>query len=84
VQRKAYVSGVAALLAALLAGCTGSSDDGGTTDDSNPGGSSTASPAAEPGRYRTLPEPCGVVDHDTLDSLLRAGGVVRHHHQRRQ
>jgi hypothetical protein len=70
VQRKAYVSGVAALLAALLAGCTGSSDSGGTTDDSNPGGSSTASPAAEPGRYRTLPEACTAVDHDTLDSLL--------------
>ncbi|MGI5377304.1 DUF3558 domain-containing protein [Streptomyces sp. CA-251387] len=69
-QRKAYVSGVAALLAALLAGCTGSSDDGGTTDDSNPGGSSTATAAAEPGRYRTLPEPCGVVGEDTLDALL--------------
>jgi hypothetical protein len=70
VQRKAYVSGVAALLVALLAGCTGSSEDGGTTDDSNPGGSGTASAAAEPGRYRTLPEPCGAVDGDTLDALL--------------
>ncbi|MFC9915584.1 DUF3558 domain-containing protein [Streptomyces sp. NPDC127197] len=69
-QRKAYVPGVAALLAALLAGCTGSSDDGGTTDDSNPGGSGTATAAAEPGRYRTLPEPCSAVGQDTLDSLL--------------
>ncbi|MER7377739.1 DUF3558 domain-containing protein [Streptomyces lanatus] len=69
-QRKAYVSGVAALLAALLAGCTGSSDSGGTTDDSNPGDSGTAAAPAEPGRYRTLPEPCGVVGEDTLDSLL--------------
>ncbi|WP_369272709.1 DUF3558 domain-containing protein [Streptomyces sp. R11] len=69
-QRKAYVSGVAALLAALLAGCTGSSDDGGTTDGSNPGDSGTATAAAEPGRYDTLPEPCGVVGEDTLDSLL--------------
>ncbi|RZB17890.1 DUF3558 domain-containing protein [Streptomyces sp. F001] len=69
-QRKAYVSGVAALLAALLAGCTGSSDDGGATDDSNPGGSGTATAAAEPGRYRTLPEPCSAVGQDTLDSLL--------------
>ncbi|MER5941789.1 DUF3558 domain-containing protein [Streptomyces sp. NPDC001928] len=69
-QRKAYVSGVAALLAALLAGCTGSSDSGGTADDSNPGDSGTAAAPAEPGRYRTLPEPCGVVGEDTLDSLL--------------
>ncbi|MEY9993347.1 hypothetical protein ABIE67_005379 [Streptomyces sp. V4I8] len=69
-QRKAYVSGVAALLAALLAGCTGSSDDGGTTDDSNPGDSGTATAAAEPGRYATLPEPCGAVGQETLDLLL--------------
>ncbi|MCF1598196.1 DUF3558 domain-containing protein [Streptomyces muensis] len=69
-QRKAYVSGVAALLVALLAGCTGSSDDGGTTDDSNPGDSGTATAAAEPGRYATLPEPCGAVGEETLDQLL--------------
>jgi hypothetical protein len=70
VQRKAYVSGVAALLAALLAGCTGSSDSGGTTDDSNPGDSGTATAAAEPGRYRILPDPCDAVGEETLDSLL--------------
>ncbi|MGW0332379.1 DUF3558 domain-containing protein [Streptomyces sp. NPDC003011] len=69
-QRKAYVPGVAALLAALLAGCTGSSGDDGTTDDANPGDAGTASAAAQPGRYRTLPEPCGSVGQDTLDSLL--------------
>lgn len=69
-QRKAYVSGVAALLAALLAGCTGSSDDSGTTDDSNPGDAGTATAAAEPGRYATLPEPCGAVGQETLDLLL--------------
>ncbi|CAL9491025.1 hypothetical protein SUDANB105_03218 [Streptomyces sp. enrichment culture] len=68
-QRKAYVSGIAALLAALLAGCTGGSDDGGGTDDANPDGDSAATRTAEPGRYRTLPEPCRV-DEDTLDSLL--------------
>ncbi|MFF7164508.1 DUF3558 domain-containing protein [Streptomyces sp. NPDC008086] len=69
-QRKAYVSGVAALLVALLAGCTGSSDDGGTTDDSNPGDAGTATAAAEPGRYATLPEPCGAVGQEMLDLLL--------------
>ncbi|MFE0132844.1 DUF3558 domain-containing protein [Streptomyces sp. NPDC059037] len=69
-QRKAYVPGVAALLAVLLAGCTGGGGLGGEADDSKPGepGSSTA--AAEPGKYRTLPEPCGEVDLDTLDSML--------------
>jgi hypothetical protein len=70
VQRKAYVSGVAALLAALLAGCTGGSSDNDPTDDANPGSAGTASAAAEPGRYRTLPEPCTSVGQDTLDSLL--------------
>ncbi|GGL72971.1 hypothetical protein GCM10010129_15860 [Streptomyces fumigatiscleroticus] len=69
-QRRAYVPGVAALLAALLAGCTGGSGDTGTADDANPGDSGTATAAAQPGKYRTLPEPCGAVGHDTLDSLL--------------
>jgi hypothetical protein len=70
VQRKAYVSGAVALLAALLAGCTGGSADGDTTDGSNADDSGTATTAAEPGRYRTLPEPCGAVSADTLDVLL--------------
>ncbi|GAB2894909.1 hypothetical protein GCM10027074_73360 [Streptomyces deserti] len=69
-QRKAYVPGVAALLAALLAGCTGGSDDDGPTDATNPGNAGTASAVAEPGKYRTLPEPCGAVGQDTLDELL--------------
>ncbi|MFG2782922.1 DUF3558 domain-containing protein [Streptomyces prunicolor] len=69
-QRKAYVPGTAALLVALLAGCTSGSADSGTTDDANPGEAGTATAAAQPGKYRTLPEPCGVVGHGTLDSLL--------------
>ncbi|GAA2505301.1 DUF3558 domain-containing protein [Streptomyces longisporus] len=69
-QRKAYVSGVAALLVVLLAGCTGGSGGGGATDDANPGGVGTASAVAQPGKYRTLPGPCTAVSHDTLDSLL--------------
>ncbi|MBY8340126.1 DUF3558 domain-containing protein [Streptomyces spinosirectus] len=69
-QRKAYVPGVAALLVALLAGCTAGSGSGGSTDDSNPGEAGTASAAAQPGKYRTLPEPCSAVGHDTLDSML--------------
>ncbi|MFJ6069797.1 DUF3558 domain-containing protein [Streptomyces sp. NPDC093065] len=69
-QRKAYVPGVAALLAALLAGCTGGAQGGATADDSNPGQPGVATEAAEPGKYRTLPEPCGAVGHKTLDTLL--------------
>ncbi|MFJ5282109.1 DUF3558 domain-containing protein [Streptomyces parvulus] len=69
-QRKAYVPGVAACLAVLLAGCTGGSGDGATADDSNPGQPGVATEAAEPGKYRTLPEPCGAVGDKTLDTLL--------------
>ncbi|MFE6485470.1 DUF3558 domain-containing protein [Streptomyces sp. NPDC057757] len=69
-QRKAYVTGVAALLAALLAGCTGGSGGDGATDDSKPGDSGTKAAVAQPGKYRTLPEACAAVDHGTLDSLL--------------
>jgi hypothetical protein len=70
VQRKAYVPGVAACLAVLLAGCTGGPKDGATADDSNPGQPGVATEAAEPGRYRTLPEPCGAVGDKALDALL--------------
>ncbi|MGA5520882.1 DUF3558 domain-containing protein [Streptomyces pseudogriseolus] len=69
-QRKAYGPGVAALLAAVLAGCTGSPDSGGQADDSNPGSAGAATQAAQPGRYATLPEPCGAVDGRTLEELL--------------
>ncbi|MFF1815629.1 DUF3558 domain-containing protein [Streptomyces sp. NPDC058251] len=69
-QRKAYVPGVAVLLAALLAGCTSGSANGGTADDSKGSNTGTTASAAEPGKYRTLPEACGSVPHDTLDSLL--------------
>ncbi|MCZ4514801.1 DUF3558 domain-containing protein [Streptomyces sp. ActVer] len=69
-QRKAYVPGVAALLAVLLAGCTGGSGDDDGTTDPKPGESATTPTAAQPGRYRTLPEPCAAVSKGTLDSLL--------------
>lgn len=71
VLRKAYVSGAGAVLAALLlAGCTGGSSDGGQADDANPDGSGAAAAAAQPGKYRTLPEACGAVTHTSLDALL--------------
>ncbi|MEU2599023.1 DUF3558 domain-containing protein [Streptomyces hirsutus] len=81
-QRRAYVPGVAALLAALLAGCTGSSGDGSPSDNSNPGSAGTASQAAQPGRYATLPEPCGAVGPKTLDELLPGIGEMTDEAQR--
>ncbi|MFF3452020.1 DUF3558 domain-containing protein [Streptomyces sp. NPDC002667] len=69
-QRKAYVSGAAVLLAAVLAGCTGAGGAGGSAPDSKGGDTGTTAPVAQPGKYRTLPEACGAADHDTLDTLL--------------
>ncbi|WP_326786255.1 DUF3558 domain-containing protein [Streptomyces sp. NBC_00151] len=69
-QRKAYVSGAAVLLAAVLAGCTGGSGVGSSAPDSKGGDTGTTAPVAQPGKYRTLPEACGAADHDTLDALL--------------
>lgn len=69
-QRKAYVPGAAVLLAALLAGCTGGTDDGSSPTDSKGGDTGTTTVAAQPGKYRTLPEACGAADHSTLDALL--------------
>ncbi|GEC04715.1 hypothetical protein SSP24_23700 [Streptomyces spinoverrucosus] len=83
-QRKAYVTGVAALLAALLAGCTSGSDGGDTTDSANSDNAGTATAAAEPGRYRNLPEPCGAVGEDTLDSLLPGLQQIADEEQREQ
>lgn len=63
----AYVPGVA-LLAALVAGCSAGSDGATDDADSKPGG--PAAPAAQPGKYRTLPEPCRAVPRATLKDLL--------------
>jgi len=82
VQRKAYVTGTAALLVALLTGCTSGSGDDGPTDNANPGNAGTATPVAQPGKYRSLPEPCGAVDHDALDTLLPGIGQIADQDQR--
>ncbi|NYE41434.1 DUF3558 domain-containing protein [Streptomyces fulvorobeus] len=63
----AYVPGVA-LLAALAAGCSAGSD--GTASDADSKAGSPLVPAAPPGRYRTLPEPCRAVPLATLRDLL--------------
>ncbi|MFF0446511.1 DUF3558 domain-containing protein [Streptomyces sp. NPDC004609] len=69
-QRKAYASGLAAALLALLAtGCTSGDDGDGTTTDSK-AGKGAKQPVAQPGKYRTLLEPCGSVGGSTLKDLL--------------
>ncbi|WP_267244955.1 DUF3558 domain-containing protein [Streptomyces sp. PR69] len=68
-QRKAYVPGLAAasLLAVLtVGGCTA---DGGGDSATDPK-SGDAKTTAAPGKYRTLPEPCGSVGRDALQELL--------------
>ncbi|WP_200836977.1 DUF3558 domain-containing protein [Streptomyces sp. WAC05374] len=79
-QRRAYVPGVAALLAALtfgvagLTGCSaGSGPDGGTTDSKAGGPSDTA---GRPGKYRTLLEPCGSLQRSTLKDLLPGAALL--------
>ncbi|MFE4957783.1 DUF3558 domain-containing protein [Streptomyces sp. NPDC056653] len=64
----AYVPG-AALLAALVVGCSADTGTDGSAADSRPGGP-TASPAAPAGKYRTLPDPCRSVAQSTLKDLL--------------
>ncbi|MET7522730.1 DUF3558 domain-containing protein [Streptomyces sp900116325] len=64
----AYVPG-AALLAALVVGCSADTGTDGSAADSRPGGPTT-SPAAPAGKYRTLPDPCRSVTHSTLKDLL--------------
>lgn len=68
-QRKAYVPAAVALLAALLAACTGGSGDGSAQDD-KAGSSATSTPVAQPGKYSTLSDACTAPDQDQLEALL--------------
>ncbi|AXK33091.1 hypothetical protein DVA86_10940 [Streptomyces armeniacus] len=73
-QRRARTFLTSAALVVTLTGglsaCTGSSDSGGDGGDTKPGGGSSSQTAAPPGKYRTLPEPCGEVSRDTLEQML--------------
>ncbi|MFE9123575.1 DUF3558 domain-containing protein [Streptomyces sp. NPDC007172] len=66
-QRKAYVPGLA-LLVALASGCSGGSGGDGSATDSKAGDAKTA--AAPAGKYRTLPEPCRAVSKGVLKDML--------------
>ncbi|WP_326620002.1 hypothetical protein OG863_22205 [Streptomyces decoyicus] len=76
--RKPFVPGaavvVAAALAAGLTGCTGSSSPDGDAADAKSGGAATSSPAAEPGRYQTLPEACGLPSRGVIRRMLPGDG----------
>ncbi|MEU3370847.1 DUF3558 domain-containing protein [Streptomyces sp. NPDC006660] len=66
-QRKAYVPGLA-LLVALASGCSSGSGPAGSSADAK-GGTTKAAPAP-PGKYRTLPEPCHAVSKSVLKDML--------------
>ncbi|SDL34900.1 hypothetical protein [Streptomyces indicus] len=70
-RHKGYLAGAATLAALLLTGCTSDAGGGSAGDDGKPGGfAPSPTKAAEPGRYRSLPEPCDAVGRDSLDSML--------------
>ncbi|GGU08754.1 MULTISPECIES: DUF3558 domain-containing protein [Streptomyces] len=69
-QRQAYVPGLTALATALALGLTGCSAGTGTDTAAIDSKAGPAAPAAAPGRYRTLFEPCRSVPQPTLRDLL--------------
>ncbi|KAA6221037.1 hypothetical protein CP973_02770 [Streptomyces albofaciens JCM 4342] len=77
-QRRSFVPGAAlataAALAATLTSCTGGSGSGNGATDTKGGDTAATTQSAEPGKYRTLPEPCGLPSRNTLRRLLPPGG----------
>ncbi|MDT0449036.1 hypothetical protein [Streptomyces hesseae] len=77
-QRRAYAPvaalASAAVLSAVLTGCGGGSGSGGGGEDPKPGSAGSSTAAAEPGKYHSLPEPCGYVSRDTLRRMLPGVG----------
>ncbi len=80
-QRKAYVPGLAALLVALLAGCTADTGADGSAIDSKAG--ETQPSPAPAGKYRTLREPCGSVGQELLTDLLPAAPELTEEQQQK-
>ncbi|MEU4096953.1 hypothetical protein [Streptomyces sp. NPDC026673] len=60
----------AALAIAALAGCSGSGGSGDGARNGDASGDRQTAPAAPPGRYRVLPEPCGSISPETLRKLV--------------
>ncbi|MEW1658947.1 MULTISPECIES: hypothetical protein [unclassified Streptomyces] len=76
--RKSFVPGAALLVAAALAagltGCSSGSTTGPDGGDGKSGDTATASRSAQPGRYQTLPEACGLPSRSTLRDMLPGDG----------
>ncbi|MFI1161675.1 hypothetical protein [Streptomyces sioyaensis] len=76
--RKSFVPGAALVAAAALAvgltGCTGGSGPDGSGADAKDGGAASSNPAAEPGRYQTLPEACGLPSRSAIRGMLPGDG----------
>ncbi|TJZ51867.1 hypothetical protein FCH28_18560 [Streptomyces piniterrae] len=76
--RKSFVPGAAlvaaAALAAGLTGCTGGSATDGGAADAKGGDATSSSSAAQPGRYQTLPEACGLPAPSTVRGMLPGDG----------
>ncbi|MEU5403229.1 DUF3558 domain-containing protein [Streptomyces sp. NPDC005963] len=70
----------AALLAVLAAGCTSDTGASGSTTDSKAGTGTKA--VAQPGKYRTLFEPCGAIGGSELKNLLPGAAELPDERQR--
>lgn len=72
--RKSFVPGAALVAAAALtvglAGCSGGSSQDGSGADAKSGSAASSNPAAEPGRYQTLPEACGLPSRSAIRGML--------------
>ncbi|MFI8102148.1 DUF3558 domain-containing protein [Streptomyces sp. NPDC086023] len=73
VRRRTALAPVVAVLTALAAGCSAGPGTDGSGTDPKPGESNAA---AEPGRYRSLPEPCSSVDARRLKAMLPAAASL--------
>lgn len=58
------------LAVAALAGCTGSGGSGEGARNGDTAGGRHSTPAAPPGRYRVLPEPCRALARPTLEKFV--------------
>ncbi|UQA94598.1 hypothetical protein [Streptomyces halobius] len=78
-QRKSFVSGAALVAAVALAvgltGCTAGSGADGDAADAKGGNAASSSAAAQPGRYQTLPEACGLPAPGTVRGMLPGDGA---------
>ncbi|MBA0053870.1 hypothetical protein E0L36_24355 [Streptomyces sp. AJS327] len=69
-RARTHLTGIALALAlaGTLTSCTDSS--GASESDNDNPGAAASTQAAEPGKYRTLPEPCGAVSASILKEML--------------